>query len=214
MIRFDAVSLHALRALDFQVPVGACALIVAPDDERRRDLFTLLGGLTAPERGRVLLFGESLYDLPDAARTALYRRVGAVPVGAGLISNLKTWENILLPAAYHGGRTADGAEAEVLRLFREFGVADPDVATYMGMLPDGLPAAVRRYVALIRALLTDAELMIYDDVFTNLGRGAAERVADVTRTHHAARAGRTSVFLAGTDEYAGRLRPDLTLTVE
>jgi hypothetical protein len=84
----------------------------------------------------------------------------------------------------------------------------------MGMLPDGLPAPARRYVALVRALLTDAELMIYDDVFMSLGRGAAERAAGVIRAHHTARAGRTSVFLTGTDEYAGHLRPDLMLTVE
>lgn len=214
MIRFDAVSLHAMHALDFHVPAGACALIVVPDEERRRDLFDLMAGWKAPERGRVSLFGESLYDLPEAARTALFRRVGAVPAAGGLISNLKAWENILLPAAYHAGCTPDVAEAAVLRWFGEFGMTDAETATVMGKLPDGLTGPVRRYVALARALLTDAELMIYDDVFANLGRGAAERVAGVTRTHHAARAGRASVFLCATGEYTARLRPDLTITVE
>ena len=63
----------------------------------------LLTGRLPPASGRLCLLGEDLYAAPREKALALFREVGIVREGGGLVSNLRAWENILLPVSYHAG---------------------------------------------------------------------------------------------------------------
>lgn len=208
MVRFERVTAGAVRDLSFEVGAGEVGTIVTASQDQKNELLVLLTGLAPPAAGRVRLLGEDLYALPEPARLALFRRVGVVPEHGGLINNLKAWENILLPAAYHHGRSAAQIERAVVGLLREGGVDEAGTHAMMGRLPAGLTIHEQRLAALIRAMLMEPELMVYDSLFSGLEAGAAGRMQKLAARFHAARRGRSSLHLCPDEAAARKIRAD------
>ncbi len=210
VLALDNVGVGPLHGLSLALSAGQTARLTVASHDAKSVLFALLAGHRVPESGSARLFGEDLYALPDEARVPLYQRTGFVPEQGGLISNLKAWENLLLPAAYHHGLDAVTAEARVVALWRE---ADPDTADLrevMGKLPDRLTAFERRVVALIRALLPQPDLLVYDFLSSGLDAGQAARLYALTRRFHGEKAGRVSVYLCADDAASAILPADVT----
>lgn len=210
MIRFENVARGAIHGLSLEVAAGqSCRLTLASHDIKH-ELFALLAGHAPPERGRVRLLGADVYALAEPQRIRLYRRVGLVPEQGGLISNLKAWENILLPAWYHRGLDAAAAEPRVAALLREVWPEGGDLRELMGKLPDRLSALERRLVALVRALLPEPDLLVYDFLTAGLESGAAGRLLTLTRRFHGEKTGRVSVYLCPDDAASEKIRADVT----
>jgi len=110
MIRFDHVTRGPIRNLSFELDRGGTAKILFDSEDRKNQFFRLLTGRRRPETGKILFFGEDLFAHEEDERVALFQRIGVVPADGGMISNLKVWENLLLPAWYHRGLTAQQAE--------------------------------------------------------------------------------------------------------
>jgi predicted ABC-type transport system involved in lysophospholipase L1 biosynthesis ATPase subunit len=213
MIRFERVTKGPVRNLSFDLDRGATAKILFDSEDRKNLLFGLLAGLQRPETGRILFFGEDLFAHEEDERLALYRRVGVVPAHGGLISNLKAWENLLLPAWYHRGLTAEQAERPVAEILDQLGPGEAGLKQRMGELPGQLSLYERRVVALVRAMLMEPDILIYDFTFTGLERDAAQRLMKLTGEFHGRKAGRVSLYLCPDDAVSARLAVDNTITL-
>ncbi len=211
VLSLEGVSAGSLRGLSLALSSGQTARLTIASHDAKSALFALLAGHAAPERGRVTLFGDDLYALPEDARVLLYRRAGFVPEQGGLISNLKAWENLLLPAAYHQGLDAAAAEARVAAWWREADPDTTDLREVMGKLPDRLTAFERRVVALIRVLLPQPEFLVYDFLSSGLDAGSAARLYALTQRFHGEKPGRVSVYLCADDAASAKLPADVTL---
>src|SRR3989338_7774043 len=198
MIRLENVTRGAIHDLSLEVAAGQVCRLTVPSRDIKDELFALLAGHAPPDEGRVRLFDTDVYALAEPQRIGLYRRVGMVPEQGGLISNLKAWENILLPAWYH--RKLDAAAA--------------DLRALMGKLPDRLTALERRLVALVRALLPEPEILVYDLLTSGLDAGAADRLLRLTQRLHGEKTGRVSVYLCPDDAASETIRADVARRVD
>jgi len=117
--------------------------------------------------------------LVDTARAAI------VTPDGGLIGNLKLWENLVLPAAYHGGAQNLELEQRAMRLFTQFGISGAGFETLCMTLPDHLGRFERRLSAFVRAMLTEPRIMVYDSLFDGLSREEAGKVLAFDRIFHA-----------------------------
>jgi len=210
VLALEDVTLGPLRNVSLALVPGQSARLTMMSHDAKNALFALLAGAHVPDAGTVRLFGQNLYRMPDDARLALLRRAGFVPEQGGLISNLKAWENLLLPAAYHQGLDAAAAEAHVQALWR---AADPGVADLratLGKLPDRLDTRERRLVALIRAMLPGPELLVYDFLSAGLEAGVAARLYALTERFHREQPGRVSLYLCADDAPSAALPADIT----
>jgi predicted ABC-type transport system involved in lysophospholipase L1 biosynthesis ATPase subunit len=213
MIRFERVTKGPVRNLSFNFESGGTAKILFDSEDRKNILFGLLAGLQRPEAGRILFFGEDLFAHEENERLALFRRIGVVPAHGGLISNLKAWENLLLPAWYHRGLTAEQAERPVAEIFDQLGPGETGLKQRMGELPGQLSLYERRVVALARAMLMEPDILIYDFTFTGLERDAAQRLMKLTGEFQGRKAGRVSLYLCPDDAVSARLAADSTITL-
>ena len=84
------------------VPKGTVTRLHVPDEDAKAHLVTAVLKARCEPDEELELFGESAARLAPARRETLRARVGAVSPIVGLITNLNAWENISLPAAYHG----------------------------------------------------------------------------------------------------------------
>ena len=213
MIRFERVTKGPVRNLSFDLDSGSSAKILFDSEDRKNILFGLLAGLQRPEAGKVLFFGEDLFTHEENERLALFQRIGVVPAHGGLISNLKAWENLLLPAWYHRGLTAEQAERPVAEIFDQLGPGEAGLKRRMGELPGQLSLYERRVVALARAMLMEPDILIYDFTFAGLERDAAQQLMKLTGEFHGRKAGRVSLYLCPDDAFSARLAADNTITL-
>ncbi|MEV5710971.1 thiol reductant ABC exporter subunit CydD [Actinoallomurus sp. NPDC052274] len=178
----------ALDGLSLVVRPGETVALTGPSGSGKSTLLAVLLGFVRPDAGRVLLGGTDLADLdPDAWRS----RIAWVPQRPYLFAGTVA-DNIRL------GRP-DASDDEVRRAARdafaeEFVDALPEgFATRLGERGTGLSAGQRQRIALARAFLRDAPLLLLDEPTSGLD---AESEAAVIGAVRRLAAGRTVVLVA------------------
>ena len=103
--RVGDVDVHALRGVNLQVGRGEFLCVAGPSGSGKSTLFYILGGLTSPTSGTVLVDGSDLSRISDAARTALRKRmVGFVFQKYNLLPTLTAADNIAIARHIAGDR--------------------------------------------------------------------------------------------------------------
>lgn len=120
----------------------------------------------------------------------------AVAANGGLISNLRVWENIVLPAQYHGIEAGGSLNVAVSALFDKCGWRDEKTLSEMlRKLPDQLTLYEKRLAAFVRAMLMAPEFMVYDAIHEGLSPREAQKTARFNRVFRLYYPFRTSVLL-------------------
>jgi ABC-type transporter Mla maintaining outer membrane lipid asymmetry ATPase subunit MlaF len=171
-------------------------------------MFTL--SLHGEEGTQALLQSGYSYCLvvrSESQRAALLKNLGEqagvviVPHNGGLISNLRVWENIVLPVQYHGIEVAGKLEDAVAQLLVQCGLEDETaVSGLLLKLPDQLSLYEKRLVGFVRAMLMSPELVIYDSLIEGLSRKELARAVKFDRIFRLYFPFRTSV-LVSFEEY-------------
>ncbi|MDM7853948.1 thiol reductant ABC exporter subunit CydD [Cellulomonas alba] len=175
----------APRGLDATIEPGRVVALVGPSGAGKSTAVDALLGLLAPDEGRVLL-GD--VDARDLDRETLWSQVAWLPQRPVL-------EPGTLAAVVGGG--SEGARLAAARLT---GLSDVVATlpqgwqTQLGRGGSGLSVGQRQRVALTRALLADAPLVVLDEPSAHLDADGERVVLDAVEALRAA--GRTVVLVA------------------
>ncbi|MFA1549618.1 thiol reductant ABC exporter subunit CydD [Actinomadura chokoriensis] len=192
-LRLDGVTVTyprgpALRDISLTVHPGETVALVGPSGAGKSTLLSVLLGFVQPDSGRVLVDWADLAELsPDAWRA----RIAWVPQRPHLFAGTVA-ENIRLgrPDASEASVRAAAEAANAL----EFIEALPaGFATVLGDRGAGLSAGQRQRLALARAFLRDAPLLLLDEPTSNLDVESEAAVIDAVRR---LKAGRTVILVA------------------
>jgi putative ABC transport system ATP-binding protein len=157
---------HAVTALDgvtLQVSGGSFTAIMGASGSGKSTLLHLVGGLTAPTSGTVLIEGHDLGRLSDRARTLFRRRrIGVIFQEYNLLPTLTARENVALPWLVDG-RSLRSARARVDEL-----LALVQLEARAEHRPDALSGGEQQRVAIARALLNDPAIILADEPTGNL----------------------------------------------
>jgi ATP-binding cassette, subfamily B, bacterial RamB/AmfA len=158
-----------LKNLDLSVPKGDHLALVGPSGIGKSTLAGLLCGLLRPDAGMVALGGTAAVELP-AARLAELRVL--IPQEAYVFAG-SVWDNFTY-------LRQDATRAQVYHAVAAVG-ADTLVARLGGcsveLVPAELSAGERQLVALVRAYLSPAPVVVLDEATCHLDP-AAERCAE------------------------------------
>jgi putative ABC transport system ATP-binding protein len=120
-------------------------------------LLNLIGGMDIPSAGRVLVGGQDMDRLDEAARAALRRRtVGFVFQDNNLLQFLTARENVALPAALAG---LPDARAHADRLLAEVGLRERAAHR-----PHQLSGGERQRVGVACAVAADPIVVLADEI--------------------------------------------------
>lgn len=195
MIRFQEVSIGSFRGVSFTLEAGGSYRILTRSSMDKNALLEAILGERRPEEGKVFLLGEEVCRLDQESRLALLKRVCLIPMRGGIVSNLKVWENILLPSWYHLGRGPGEVEPTVVRIFETLGLEGEALERHMARPAGTLSVFEMRIVCLVRALLMEPEVMLYDTLLEGLSREDASLLLGLTEAFHAADRARLSVHV-------------------
>jgi putative ABC transport system ATP-binding protein len=170
----DTTAVAAVNGIDLVVRRGEFVAITGASGSGKSTLLHLLGGITRPTAGRVLLEGVDLAGLDDDALARIRRRrLGFVFQRYNLIPELSLLENVTLPLVLDGvgdaasdaaGRRALDA-VELLHRARH--------------RPDELSGGEQQRGAVARALVADPALVMADEPTGALDSVNARRVVEL-----------------------------------
>jgi putative ABC transport system ATP-binding protein len=163
----------ALDHADLALDGSFLACVTGPSGSGKSTLLGIIAGLAAPTSGQVLLDGEDASTLPDKGLSLLRNtKIGCVPQGRSLLSNLSVIENVCLPFYLHK-REGDPAP-RAMELLRQMGVEG-----LAGRRPSELSGGEIRRVAIARGLINSPSLLIADEPTSDLDPENAAGVMDL-----------------------------------
>lgn len=144
----------ALDNANLQVNGGEFIAIMGASGSGKSTMLHAAAGLTHIDSGRILVGGQDLSALSDAALTRFRRRhIGLVFQAFNLIPTLTAEDNIRLPAM-----GLDGVEQRLDELLRRL-----DISDRRGHRPDALSGGEQQRVAIARALITNPDIVLADE---------------------------------------------------
>lgn len=209
LLRADAVSktfdatgpapVTAVRGASLAIARGETVVITGPSGSGKTTLLSMLGGLLAPDTGRVWLAGIDVGGLAEPARRALRAtRVGFVFQRGLLLEHLSVRQNVtLLPRSL--GTPAAEAAARADHLLDRLGVAQR-----ARHFPRALSAGECQRVAVARALANDPPAILADEPTGSLDSKASEQVFQLLRDL-VDKSGKTVVAVTHDLELAARM---------
>lgn len=149
---------EALKGISMVVRRGELFAIMGPSGSGKTTLLMILGLVTEPSEGRVLLEGQNIYNGTRLDLQRLRReKIGFIFQFANLIPFLTAKENVLLSLELVGtvGRQADLRATELLEYL--------EVADRAAHLPEQLSGGERQRVAVARALANNPAIILADE---------------------------------------------------
>ncbi len=154
----SAAGVTAVRGVDLAVEEGEFVAITGASGSGKSTLLHMLGGITRPSAGRVLLEGVDLATLDDDALAEIRRRrIGFVFQRYNLLPELSLAENVALPLVLDGAPEARCRDAARLAL------EAVGMAHRADHRPDALSGGEQQRGAVARALVTNPAIVLADE---------------------------------------------------
>ncbi|MGN6334188.1 MAG: ABC transporter ATP-binding protein [Motilibacteraceae bacterium] len=195
-VRFGGI--RALTEVSLEVAPQQVLGVIGPNGAGKTTLFNVACGFVQPAAGSIRWRGADVTGLRPHQLAGL--GIGRTLQGLGLFEHLTVLENVMVGADRHGsagflagllalprsGRDERALAERSMTVLDELGVAG-QAARY----PGALPYAVRKRVALARALVAEPELLLLDEPASGLSNDEMDELGELIR----GLAGRMSVML-------------------
>ncbi|HDP54615.1 MAG TPA: ABC transporter ATP-binding protein [Bacteroidetes bacterium] len=156
-------SLTVLKEVDIEIPAEKVVAIVGPSGAGKTTLLQIMGTLSKPDSGKVLIDGADLSLLNDKALAA-YRNqnIGFVFQFHHLLPEFTALENICIPG-FIGRQPKAKVEKRAKELLSFLGLANR-----MDHKPAELSGGEQQRVAVARALINQPKVILADEPSGNL----------------------------------------------
>jgi urea transport system ATP-binding protein len=144
---------HTLWDVDMSVPEGSCTCLMGRNGMGKTTLLRCIMGLVAAKSGQILYAGQDLRAMPAAERA--HRRIGYVPQGREIFSQLTVEENLRIGLAVRKPKLRHIPP----HLYDMFPVLKQMLHRRGGDLSGGQ----QQQLAIARALVLDPKLLILDE---------------------------------------------------
>jgi putative ABC transport system ATP-binding protein len=162
--RVGEIEVHALRGVNLKIEGGEFVAIVGPSGSGKSTLFNILGGLTPPTSGTVLIDGRDLVKMSEADRTLLRKTtVGFVFQKYNLLPTLTGADNIAIARDIAGKKNGSQPDPQFEEILKLLGIANR-----LHHKPRALSGGEQQRVAIARALVNRPALLLADEPTGNL----------------------------------------------
>lgn len=164
----------AVDNISLEIKKGEFVAIIGSSGSGKTTLLHILGGLTRPDEGRVVIDGEDIYSLDEDRLTVFRRRqIGFIFQNYSLINVLKVYDNIVLPIELDGLKVNREYINEIIKTL--------GLENRINFLPSQLSGGQQQRVAIARALASKPALILADEPTGNLDSKMSQEVVGLLR---------------------------------
>ncbi|MDO5302008.1 MAG: amino acid ABC transporter ATP-binding protein [Tissierellia bacterium] len=185
---------EVLRGLSLSVEQGEVVVIIGPSGCGKSTLLRTLNGLEDIQGGEILLDGEDIHG-NNMKLSKVRERVGMVFQSYELFPHLNVMGNLLLGPVKAQGRKPKEVEAEAIEWLERVQLSEKKEA-----FPRELSGGQKQRVAIVRALLMEPEILLFDEVTAALDPEMVKEVLVVIS--ELAREGRTMIMVTHQMDFA------------
>jgi phospholipid/cholesterol/gamma-HCH transport system ATP-binding protein len=170
----DTAVLHRLA---LEIPAGQVTVLMGPSGAGKTTLIKHILGLLEPDGGTVLIGGQDIWESSPQEWRELRRNLGAMLGGSYLFttstfSSMTVLENLTYTLEALGVPAEQRHDRAMARL------GELQLADVADRKPEALPAHATKRLALARALVTDAPLVVLDEIDVGLDRDHSDAMVD------------------------------------
>ncbi len=165
-----------LDGLSLSIKTGETTVVAGQSASGKSVLLRMMNGLTLPDRGTVRLFGEDLARINERARTQLRKRITMVFQNYALIDSMTVAQNIGFPLQ----QNTKLSKPEILKLVQDL-LEMLELPEAIDRMPSDLSGGMKKRVALARAVVSNPEVVLFDEPTTGLDPVMIEFVDELIR---------------------------------
>jgi phospholipid/cholesterol/gamma-HCH transport system ATP-binding protein len=158
---------QVLRGISLRIPEGQTYVVLGGSGSGKTVLMKHVIGLLKPDRGTVRVNGHEISRLEGKALTDARQLFGMVFQGAALFDSMTVFENVAFPLREKRRSERLPLEEIRRRVVEKLAVVDLGEEV-LARWPAELSGGMRKRVALARALVSDPQVVLYDEPTTGL----------------------------------------------
>ncbi len=197
-------TIHALRGVSFDVPVGDYISIMGPSGSGKSTLLNVLGCLDRLSAGQFLLSDVDVSGMSDDQLAEIRAtRIGFIFQSYNLLAALSVVENIEVPL-YYSNRINAAGRRRCHELAEMVGLGDR-----LNHRPTELSGGQQQRVAIARSMVNDPEFILADEPTGNLDSVTSNDILNLLEQLN--REGRTIIMVTHEPEVAERTKRSIHL---
>lgn len=167
--------IDAVKEACIHLEKGRFLAITGRSGSGKSTLLAMIGGISRPTSGTVLIDGTNLWQLNENARANfLNQSIGFVFQFASLLPSLRAIDNVALPALIGGNLNYKEAYARARALLIRVGLAER-----ANFYPNQLSGGEQRRVAIARALINMPKILLADEPTADLDEETEEEILNL-----------------------------------
>jgi phospholipid/cholesterol/gamma-HCH transport system ATP-binding protein len=197
MIRLQGVSKsfagkEVLRGVDLHVPEACLYGLIGPGASGKSVLLKLVTGLLKPDSGRVLVDGRDVNQMTDLELQQFRTKFGMLFQNNALFDYLTVGENIAFPLRRLFELTEEEIQQRVGQRLRYVSLPG-----FENRLCAGLSGGQKKRVGVARAMVTEAQIVLYDEPAAGLDPVTSQRIFELLREEQ--REAKSTLLMVSSD---------------
>jgi len=166
-----------LRGVNLTVGKGTTVVILGTSGAGKSVLLKSIIGLLTPDSGSISIDGKEIVGMESQDLYTVRRRMGYLFQGAALYDSMSVRGNLEFALRRRDALDEDEMSRRVEEQLRLVGLADA-----IDKMPSQLSGGMRKRIGLARALITQPEVMLYDEPTTGLDPVTGREISDLIQS--------------------------------
>ncbi len=181
MIEFDTVSLclhnrTILRDLSFQVEKGQTVLLVGSSGAGKSTILRLILGLLKPTTGTITVMGKNISQMSEKELNKMRTKFSLVFQNGALFDSLTLLENVGFFLTENEKLPEEEVSRRVEEIMKFLGLEN-----FLHYYPSEISGGMKKRVSIARAIITNPEVLLYDEPTAGLDPFAARKAVDLMK---------------------------------
>lgn len=166
-----------LDGISFEVEKNENLIVFGQSGTGKSVLLKCIIGLMVPDEGEIFIKDKNVHSLDKNELNELRKNIGFLFQGAALYDSMTVRENLEFPLKKNFNFTQNEIDKKVIQALEHV-----SLKSAVDLMPAELSGGMKKRIGLARSIITEPELMLYDEPTTGLDPISSKEISDLIRT--------------------------------